>query len=222
MNRRRKWVNSFLLFGALALSLRMPLAESPAYRDIDAEPHLYHQRKPQDRFSKLMGSFESGRIELDRSSEKAFLVSLLKALDVPVSSQMLVFSTTSLQLSLISPSNPRAIYFNEEIYVGYVPGGRIEVLSLDPELGAIFYIFDIPRADRPLSFDRSNRCMNCHANEDTGHVPGLVIKSVLAGPGGGSLDAFRIAQTGHQIPFEERFGGWYVTGADTFTNHLAI
>ena len=167
-----------------------------------------------------MASFESGRIELDHSSEKAFLLSLLKALDVPVSSQMLVFSTTSLQLSLISPANPRALYFNEEIYIGYVPGGRIEALSVDPELGAIFYIFDIPRADRPLNFDRSNRCMNCHANEDTGHVPGLVIKSVLAGPGGGSLDAFRIAQTGHQIPFEERFGGWYVTGADAFTNHL--
>ena len=219
MNLRCKWIRFFLLSGALALSLRTPVAEVPTYRDFDAAPHLYFQRKPQDRFSKLMASFESGRIELDHSSEKAFLLSLLKALDVPVSSQMLVFSTTSLQLSLISPANPRALYFNEEIYIGYVPGGRIEALSVDPELGAIFYIFDIPRADRPLNFDRSNRCMNCHANEDTGHVPGLVIKSVLAGPGGGSLDAFRIAQTGHQIPFEERFGGWYVTGADAFTNH---
>jgi hypothetical protein len=213
--RVSRWLAAILVFSGLTA-----LAENVAYREIDAPPHLYHQRKPQDKFSKLTSSFESGAIELDRTSEKAFLVSLLKALEVPVSSQMLVFSTTSLQLSLISPSNPRALYFNEEIYVGYVPGGRIEVVSIDPEVGAIFYIFDIPKADGPLNFDRSNRCMNCHANEDTGYVPGLVIKSVLAGPGGGSLDAFRIAQTGHQIPFEERFGGWYLTGADAFTNHF--
>ena len=31
---------------------------------------------------------------------------------------MLVFSTTSLQLSLISPSNPRALYFGEDMYLG--------------------------------------------------------------------------------------------------------
>src|SRR5688572_17332880 len=98
-----------LLAGALAVCFRTALAESVTYRDIDAPPHFYHQRKPQDRFSKLMASFESGGIVLDRSNEKAFLLSLLKALEVPVSSQMLVFSTTSLQLSLITPSNPRAL-----------------------------------------------------------------------------------------------------------------
>ena len=156
---------------------------------------------------------------LDRSSEKAFLVSFLKILDVPVSSQTLVFSTTSLQLSLISPSNPRAIYFNEDIYIGYIPGGRIEVLALDPELGAIFYIFDIPREESPIRYERSNRCMNCHAAEDTGYVPGLVIKSVAPAPTGGSLDSFRPAQSGHGIPFTNRFGGWYVTGKHGITNH---
>jgi len=116
----------------------------PTYRDINDPPHHYRARTPRDRFTRAMETIEKDQ-RLDRSSEKAFLVSFLKILDVPVSSQTLVFSTTSLQLSLISPSNPRAIYFNEDIYIGYIPGGRIEVLALDPELGAIFYIFDIPR-----------------------------------------------------------------------------
>src|SRR6185436_18749957 len=131
--------------------------------DIDEPPHNYSQRTPRDRFTRLKDDFESGKVELDRSSEKAFLLSTLKALDIPETSQMLVLSTTSLQLSLISPSNPRALYFNEDTYLGTVPGGRIEIISLDPELGGIFYIFEVPRDERPLAIERSRRCMNCHS-----------------------------------------------------------
>ncbi|NJM55597.1 MAG: hypothetical protein HC841_06505, partial [Verrucomicrobiae bacterium] len=60
--------------------------------------------------------------------------------------------------------------------------------------------------------ERSQRCMNCHAGSETREVPGLNIKSVIPGQRGGSLTAYRIDETGHQIPFSERFGGWYVTG----------
>src|SRR6185436_14353031 len=111
-----------------------------------------------------------------------------------------------------SPANPRAIYFTDDLYVGYIPGGRLEVVSLDPQLGAVFHIFDIPREKGAIRFERSERCMNCHVSEDTGHVPGLVIKSVVPAPGGGSLDTFRGGQSGHAIPFSDRFGGWHVTG----------
>jgi len=190
----------------------------PTYRDINGPPHHYRTRTPRDRFTLALETIEKDP-RLDRSSEKAFLLSFLRILDVPVSSQTLVFSTTSLQLSLISPSNPRAIYFNEDIYIGYVPGGRIEVLALDPELGAIFYIFDIPRGQSPIRYERSNRCMNCHSADDTGYVPGLVIKSVAPAPTGGSLDSFRQQQSGHSVPFADRFGGWHVTGRHTITNH---
>ena len=192
----------------------------PTFDEINEPPHNYLQRRPADKFTQLRDDLESGIIPLDRSSEKAFVFSLLQALDIPVSSQMLVFSTTSLQLSLISPANPRALYFNEELYLGYVPGGRIEIASLDPKLGGIFYILDIPINGAAFTIERSGRCMNCHAGEDTGHVPGLVIKSVVPGPTGGSLTAHRLAQTGHGIPFAERFGGWHVTGEHAITNHL--
>ena len=191
----------------------------PAYQQIDLPPHLYYQRTPADRFTRLKGDLESGRIALDRSSEKDFVISLLQALEVPVSSQMLVFSTTSLQLRLITPANPRALYFNDDLYVGYIPGGRIEIVSLDPELGAIFYIFDIPRDGGAIRTERSNRCMNCHSAEDTGFVPGLVVKSVVPGSSGGSLAAYRQERTGHDIPFEDRFGGWYVTGKHSIAEH---
>ena len=205
------------LFATLA-GLGAAETNAPTYRDINGPPHHYRTRTPRDRFTRAMETMENDP-RLDRSSEQAFLVSFLKILNVPVSSQTLVFSTTSLQLSFISPSNPRAIYFNEDIYIGYIPGGRIEVVALDPELGAIFYIFDIPRATAPIRYERSNRCMNCHATDDTGYVPGLVIKSVVPASNGASLDAFRQLQSGHGIPFTNRFGGWHVTGKHNITNH---
>lgn len=205
-----------ILFGVFSAS---SLRAQPSYQDIDELPHRYRQRTPQDRFTQMKDAFESGRMALDRSSEKAFVLSVLKSLEISPHSQMLVFSTTSLQLSLISPSNPRALYFNEDVYLGYVPGGRIEIVSLDPELGAVFYIFDIPKEAQPVRIERSERCMNCHAGEDTGHVPGLVIKSVVPGPSGGSLTAYRLGQSGHAIPFDQRFGGWHVTGRHSLTNH---
>jgi hypothetical protein len=183
----------------------------------DQPPHNYWTRPLGDRFTHLKEAVEAGRIVLDGSNgEKAFLLSLLHALDVPASSQMLVFSTTSLQLRLITPANPRALFFNEDVYVGYIPGGRIEVVSLDPALGGIYYIFDIPRGTEPLHAERSNRCMNCHAAEETGNVPALVIKSVIPGLRGGSLDSFRHGETGHAVPLSTRFGGWYLTGAQNF------
>lgn len=190
--------------------------------DLEGEPHRYYSREPKDRFARLQKEIEAGRVEMDRSGEKAFLASMLKALEIPASSQMLVFSTTSLQLSLITPSNPRAIYFNEDTYLGFIPGGKIEIVSIDPEYGGMFYIMDIPKsAVVGLNIERSRRCMNCHSGSETGYVPGLTIKSVVPGTRGGSLDAFRIDRTGHDIPLNERFGGWYLTGAEGLTNHWA-
>lgn len=204
------------------LLLASGLATSAAdYRDFDQSPHDYWKQTPKDRFSRWMTNVQSGRVELDYSGEKAFVASVLKSLDIPASSQMLVFSTTSLQLSLISPLSPRALFFNEDVYLGHVVGGKIEVVSVDPDLGGVFYIFDIPRNGQPPRPERATRCMNCHAREDTGYVPGLVVKSVIPGVRGGSLESFRQEQSGHGVPLSQRFGGWYLTGTGGFTNHLA-
>ena len=190
-----------------------------AFADLQAPEHDYWNRTPRDPFTLIKDDLEQGRLPLDESSEKAYLVSLLKALEIPVETQMLVYSTTSLQLSLISPRSPRALYFNDDIYLGYVPGGKIEIVSIDPELGAIFYIFDIPSGGaRPVA-ERSRRCMNCHSDEETREVPGIVIKSVIPGPTGGSLESYRGGLSGHDIPLSDRFGGWHVTGEGSLDKH---
>ncbi|MGZ8901761.1 MAG: hypothetical protein ACXW3Z_16840 [Limisphaerales bacterium] len=190
--------------------------------DLAAAPHHYYDREANDRFAQLQREIEASRVMLDRSGEKAFLTSLLAALEIPASSQMLVFSTTSLQLSLITPANPRALYFNEDTYLGFIPGGKIEIVSIDPDLGGVFYILDIPKSSSAsLNIERSRRCMNCHSGSETGYVPGLTIKSVVPGTRGGSVDAFRVDLTGHEIPLNERFGGWYLTGEHGLTNHWA-
>jgi hypothetical protein len=217
-NRRSPWGTAARTLVGLVGVLGSALA-SEWEPDLDSEPHRYFQRTAVDRFSRRIPELAAGRLPLDRSSERAFLKSLLRALDIPESSQLLVFSNTSLQLSLINPDNPRALYFSDDLYLGYVPGGKIEVATIDAELGAVFYIFDIPRSDSRVVVERARRCMNCHANEDTLKVPGLSVKSVAPGPGGGSLDTFHPGQSGHTQPLAERFGGWYVTGTGGFDGH---
>ena len=217
-NRRSPWGTAARTLVGLVGVLGSALA-SEWEPDLDSEPHRYFQRTAADRFSRRIPELAAGRLPLDRSSERAFLKSLLRALDIPESSQLLVFSNTSLQLSLINPDNPRALYFSDDLYLGYVPGGKIEVATIDAELGAVFYIFDIPRSDSRVVVERARRCMNCHANEDTLKVPGLSVKSVAPGPGGGSLDTFHPGQSGHTQPLAERFGGWYVTGTGGFDGH---
>jgi hypothetical protein len=205
----------------LALLLLADNAEAARrVRDFEKAPHNYWTRPLTDRFTQFKTALESGKLSLDRSSEKAFVVSLLKALNISPATQTLVYSTTSLQLRRISPRNPRALYFNEDVYVGWVPGGQIEIASIDPALGGIFYIFDIPRGrEAPIRIERSTRCFNCHAEFEIGRIPGLLIKSVIPGPGGGSLESFRGDQTGHSIPFKDRFGGWHLTGKHGITEH---
>jgi hypothetical protein len=205
----------------LPLGLVSAAFAQPWPHDLSGEPHRYWERQPRDPFTRIKADLESGRVALDRSNEPAFVLSLLRALDIRPSSQLLVFSTTSLQISRITPATPRALYFNDDVYLGWVRRGRIEVIALDPDLGGIFYIFDIPREGEPLRIERSDRCMNCHAGAETGYVPGLLVKSVIPGPNRGSLVTFREDSMGHGVPFAERFGGWYVTGQVGATNHWA-
>jgi hypothetical protein len=185
--------------------------------------HSYQKQLPQDPFSKIIKNLENGNVTLNFNSEKEYLFSLFRELEISPHSQLLVYSTTSLQLSRISPSNPRAIYFGDDIYLGYVPGGQIEIIGIDPELGAIPYIFNLPLKDdlKHPSIYRSKRCMNCHASQETKGAPGLLISSVIPGPGGGSIDAFRRGEFGHAVPYEKRFGGWHITGMNPFTNSWA-
>jgi hypothetical protein len=184
--------------------------KNPLHSD-DAQPH--------DRFSRVKAALESGEQTLDTSNELPLLRGVLRALEVPVSSQLLVTSATSLQKGLVSPRRPRAIYFNDDTYVGFVPGGKIEVLSIDPELGGMFYLFDRLTPGKLPRMRRSEDCLTCHAPRHMDGIPGLVIESVVPSLTGGGEKAFRRERSGHGIPYDLRFGGWLVTGAPDFPRH---
>lgn len=206
-----------ILFAASQVT---PCVAAVEFLGVEDPIHEYDTRKPQDRFSRLRESVIAGKVQLDTSGELPFLRSLLDALEIPVSSQLLVYTATSLQKNLISPRRPRALYFRDDTYVGFVPGGRVEIVSLDPELGGIFYIFGRPRPGVIPASERSDDCMNCHSPRHMEGVPGLVVESVVPGLTGGGERAFRRERTGHDIPLELRFGGWHVTGAgETFPKH---
>ncbi|HEY2416163.1 MAG TPA: hypothetical protein VGI40_28230 [Pirellulaceae bacterium] len=201
-----------LLFTATCLSVFTARAEETRL-GIYNTLHEYNTRAVDDRFSRFLSALDAGKKpEIDTSGDLAFLRSLLEELKVPVSSQMLVFTATSLQKGLISARNPRALYFNDDTYVGFVPRGRVEVISLDPELGGIFYIFDRLQPGRRPQVHRAFDCMNCHAPRHMENIPGLVIESVIPGLTGGGERAFRREQSGHGVPIADRFGGWHLTG----------
>ena len=195
--------------GAVALSVAVG-AETVHFAEA---PHDYWKRPIGDRFSKVMEATKDQPGAFDTSGEKPALQSLLKALDIPVSSQLLVFSATSLQSALINPRNPRAIYFNDDTFVGFVPGGRMEIASFDAEAGMVFYIFDrLGGASGLPRYARSDRCMNCHAAAGAYRRPGLVMESVAVTWDGSSQETYRYDEIGHQVPYEKRLGGWHVTG----------
>ena len=180
--------------------------------------HSYHEKKPDDPFAQLKNELESKKIDLNFQNEKDYLNWLLNELYISKHSQLLVYSTTSLQLSRISPYNPRAIYFSDDLYLGYVPGGQIEVIGIDPQLGAIPYIFDLPQKNeiKHPKIYRSTRCMKCHASQEFGGSPSLLLSSVIPAHGGGTIDSFRKNSFGHEIQFKDRFGGWHITGHNPF------
>ncbi|HEV7406206.1 MAG TPA: hypothetical protein VGO11_24880 [Chthoniobacteraceae bacterium] len=200
----------------LALLLLCALAPAGARAEeptgIEDPMHGYYTATPTDRFTRFNTELVAGRKTLPTGDELTILRGVLKELEIPVSSQMLVYSVTSLQKNLISPRRPRALYFNDDTYVAYVPGGRIEVISLDPALGSIFYISDRVRPGQTPVLRRSEECMNCHELHYMGNIPALVLESVVPGMTGGGEKAFRREQSGHGIPLGLRFGGWHLTG----------
>ncbi len=203
------------LLPALIFPVLTVHVQAAPLRSFEAPPHSYWEKAPQDAFSAWLSKQppDAGGVPAP-ASEKEAVQRLLKRLNIPESSQMLVFSATSLQRS-ISPYRPRALFFNDEIYLAWVPDGRVEIAADDPELGPVFFIMSLSAPyTQPLVADRQTRCMNCHAPPETGGLPSLLLTSTLPNDDGGSLDKFREPEVGHGVPFEQRFGGWHVTGID--------
>ena len=200
----------------------LPLAMAtvgPAQEALFERPPIRYSEAPsRDAASRILAEIEAGRVILPTDSPRNMLREVLRILQVPEWSQVLVFSKTSEQFGLIHPANPRAVYFSDDVYVGYVPGGLIEIAASDPVLGMVFHTLDPRSASaRPM---RDNSCLSCHASARTERVPGVMVRSVFPDAEGRPLGAAGSFDTTDASPLSERWGGWYVTGRHGLARHM--
>jgi hypothetical protein len=217
-----------LLFFSLAVVALAPVVSFPQ-DDFENPPVSYYVNESQDPVAILSRKIASGEVQLQKDSSGTYLLSLLEALDVPVASQCLVFSKTSLQIHHIGPRSPRAIYFNESVYVGFVQGSNvIELTAIDPQLGCVFYTFessqkssdDMSSTSSPNIIRDRGQCLSCHATTRTERVPGVLVRSIYPDQAGRPRSGASAFVTDYRSPFIKRWGGWYVTGEHGSMRHL--
>ncbi|MCY2976440.1 MAG: hypothetical protein NTW52_17420 [Planctomycetota bacterium] len=187
----------------------------------EGPPVDYLKRAVHDPVAILAKKLSSCDAELQYDQKHGFLKSVLEELDIPESSQVLVFSKTSLQIQRISPRHPRAIYFSDDVYVGWCfHGDVIELASTDPEQGAIFYSLKQSEFATPNMLRDRGQCLTCHASSRTQDVPGYLVRSVSPDKAGHPILGSGTFTTDHTSPFANRWGGWYVTGSHGRMEHM--
>ncbi|MBX3740063.1 MAG: hypothetical protein KF712_03660 [Akkermansiaceae bacterium] len=175
----------------------------------DLPPILYSKTVATDPLARLV---ETGTA-LPQGSEQETLRFLLRLLEIPEASQILVYSKTSAQNYFISPRTPRALHFNENAYVGHVLGGGFEIIIHDDHLGAVFYFIEPEPDGRKLEIQRNTTsCLNCHATRRTELVPGLTVRSVPTDADGNLLLTLGSTRTDHRTLLPRRWAGYHVTG----------
>jgi hypothetical protein len=208
-----------VLAGVLAALCQTTLtAQSlPAY---ELPPINYSSATESNQATRLAARLATDSSLLQGPTERDRLRSILTALDISPASQVLVFSKTSLQRRLISPATPRALYFSDDAYLGWVPGGLLELAVTDPALGLAFYRIDTRSAGQLARVERDAECLSCHAGPLTRDWPSLLVRSVFPDETGepiGRAGGFLVEQ---DTVISNRWGGWYVTGGSGRETHL--
>ena len=176
----------------------------------------YGTRPRTDRVVQLNERLRIGDATLRFDARRGFLPAVLDALGVPVESQTLVFSKTSLQSDFISPDNPRALYFTDDVAVAWIRGApALELAALDPRQGVMFYALSQRR--RARGFQRPQTCLECHVSDVTLGLPGLAVGSAVIDPDGVPYVSIPVDQ---RTPISSRWGGWYVTGDTGLGPHV--
>jgi hypothetical protein len=209
-----------LLIGAATFALADRL-EDTFYIPLDHKAIKYADTPVDDAVYHLEQRVEKGQTKLNyQPGGLGYLPSVLQQLDVPVDSQIMVFSQTSFQAKRVSPHRPRAIYFNDEVAVGLVQNGEaVELAALDPKQGVILYTLNAEQSNPP-DFARRDDCLTCHQGGPTLGVPGFVISSIyptMSGLRGEHTGGF---ETDDRTPLEDRWGGWFVSGKLGGQKHL--
>jgi len=173
----------------------------------------YYTRAVTDDVFQLNRKIQEGEVRLKFAEPDGYLRSLLEALNIPIESQLVVFSKTSLLAHMISPSHPRTIFFNDSVVVTWIPGEPfVEIAAQDPRQGIIFYALDNQPVEKPAITRHNGDCLNCHHSLGGLGVPGMMVRSVLASANGTPLSYLGNTFPDDRTPFAERWGGWYVTG----------
>jgi hypothetical protein len=205
----------------LGVGLATFAAATALGQDIERDPINYSAAKPRNAVARLQERLDADTAKLEFEAEHGYLRSLLRALEIPGSSQVLVFSKTSLQRERISPQTPRAIYFNDEVMVGFCRRGKvIEISAADEVIGTAFYTLDQTREETAVPQRQTESCLLCHSSSANQGVPGHLVRSLFVGPEGIPLLANGSFRTDHESPLAERWGGWYVTGTSGRQTHM--
>jgi hypothetical protein len=179
---------------------------------------------PTNAVEALEAKLDKGEIKLTYAPDgHGYLKSVLAALKVSPQSQVLPFTKSSFQFDRISPGAPRAVYFNDDVAVGSVhPGGLIEILANDRRGGIVFYTLDNNAPGAPHLQAESDRCAVCHGMVN-GVTPGWIVANIITVADGTP----QIMNPEHPFdftdqtrPFEDRWGGWYVSGMSQNMHHL--
>lgn len=190
-------------------------------QDFEHEPINYATAVPRNSITRLQERLDSGAASLTFDDRVGYLKAVLDGLEIPISSQTLVFSKTSLQRHKISPRTPRAIYFSDDMYIGFCQGGDVvEISAVDPQLGAVFYTLDQEQTDHPRFVRQVDNCLLCHGASHTRGVPGHFIRSVYVDGVGFPVLAMGTHRIDHTSPISKRWGGWYVSGTHGEQEHL--
>ncbi len=186
-------------------------------------PAIPYTRMPADNaIARLQARIDRGEVKLVYRPPRGYLDSILAALGIDPSSQTLVYSKTSLQTGDISAATPRAVYFDDDTYVGWVQHGNIELAAMDSKLGQVFYTL----SDEPtqtVRFDRkTSDCLSCHDTYELsgGGVPRFLLMSTYVDVHGEQLSHEGQILTFENTPLKFRWGGWYVTGRSGDQVHL--
>lgn len=164
---------------------------------------------------------KDGTLTFSYDPISGYLESAIAALQLPVDSQLLVFSRTSLQGRRISEQNPRALFFNDRVALGWVRGGdALEVAAFDETAGVVFYTLE-QRPDAATGapqFRRAFECLGCHVTGNTLGVPGLLMFSTTRAEPNQFSGIPRHIDHGDAL--RQRFGGWFVTGSTGAAPHM--
>lgn len=205
---------------AAALAVAAGQSRSAFPGTLDQHPAIDYRGAPlTDPVSRLRADIAAGAHSLSFDGSQGYLRAVLAKLNVPVESQILLFSKTGLQHPFTTPENPRALYFNDRVVVGYIPGAPVlEIASHDATQGVIFQ--SLKQDGAVTEFARPDRCLGCHLSANSLSVPGILVRSMMTAPDGRPMPQDGSFVVDHRLPLEQRWAGWYVSNAADAVKHL--